>query len=137
VDTTDFEKEIEKAMAETPKKQLPPVRAWSGEIKPTSQPVYDSIKPTVAQPVTLTEQWAMSVNIQRELKERLRKEKAKLLTDHDTEWLALRHRYEQRISDTIADMRAELEAEQRRMVEAYQARSRELDLLAQRVEDDG
>ena len=86
---------------------------------------------------SLTEQWMLSEKIRRELKERLRKEKQKLLTDHDTAWLALRHRYEQRISDTIADMRAELEAEQRRMVEAYQAKSRELDLLAQRVEDDG
>jgi hypothetical protein len=86
---------------------------------------------------SLTEQWNMHRSIGQELRERLRKEKAKLLTDHDTEWLALRHRYEQRISDTIADMRAELESEQRRMVEAYQAKTRELDLLAQRVEDDG
>jgi hypothetical protein len=135
VDTTDFEKEIADAMAEAPKKQLPPVRAWSGEIKPTSQPVYDSIKP--GRSPTLAEDWETHRAIGAALRDKLRKEKAKLLTEHDTEWLALRHRYEQRISDTIADMRAELEAEQRRMVEAYQAKTRELDLLAQRVEDDG
>jgi len=96
-------------------------------------------RPVVArkeEATSLTEQWALSEKIRRELKERLRKEKAKLLTDHDIAWLDLRHRYEQRISDTIADMRAELEAEQRRMVEAFQAKTRELDLLAQRVEDD-
>jgi uncharacterized protein YecT (DUF1311 family) len=136
VDTTDFEKDIADAMAEAPKKQLPPARTWSGEIKPTSQPVYDSIKPTGRSP-TLAEDWETHRAIGAALRDKLRKEKAKLLTEHDIAWLDLRHRYEQRISDTIADMRAELEAEQRRMVEAYQAKTRELDLLAQRVEDDG
>jgi hypothetical protein len=121
VDTTDFEKEIEKVMDHSLTKLT----------KPLTPPVRHKEEAT-----SLAEQWAMSETIRRELKERLRKEKAKILTDHDTEWLALRHRYEQRISDTIADMRAELEAEQRRMVEAYQAKTRELDLLAQRVEDD-
>jgi hypothetical protein len=120
VDTTDFEAEINKAMDHA-----------------ITKPIPRTVSARKEESTSLTEQWAMSENIRRELKDRLRKEKAKILTDHDTEWLALRHRYEQRISDTIADMRAELEAEQRRMVEAYQARTRELDLLAQRVEDDG
>jgi hypothetical protein len=122
VDTTDFEKEIDKAMEMAPKKL-----ADKGTV---------FLRPDGNKPVSLTDQWAMHANIGRELRDRLRREKQKLLNDHDTEWLALRHRYEQRISDTIATMRAELEAEQRRMVEAYQAKSRELDLLAQRVEDD-
>jgi hypothetical protein len=122
VDTTDFEKEIEKVMDHSLTKLT----------KPLTPPVRHKEEAT-----SLTEQWAMHRNIGQELRDRLRKEKAKLLTEHDIAWLDLRHRYEQRISDTIADMRAELEAEQRRMVEAYQAKTRELDLLAQRVEDDG
>jgi len=120
VDTTDFEAEINKAMDHA-----------------ITKPAPRTVIPRKDETTSLTEQWRMSENIRRELKERLRKEKQKLLTDHDVAWLALRHTYEQRISDTIADMRAELEAEQRRMVEAYQVRTRELDLLAQRVEDDG
>ena len=120
MDTTDFETEINKAMDHA-----------------ITKPAPRTVIPRKDETTSLTEQWRMSENIRRELKDRLRKEKQKLLTDHDTEWLALRHRYEQRISDTIADMRAELEAEQRRMVEAFQAKSRELDLLAQRVDDDG
>jgi hypothetical protein len=102
-----------------------------------TKPLPRTVSARKEEATSLTEQWTLHKNIGRELKDRLRKEKQKLLTDHDTEWLALRHRYEQRISDTIADMRAELEAEQRRMVETFQAKSRELDLLAQRVEDDG
>jgi hypothetical protein len=137
VDTTDFEKEIADAMAEKPKPRIdvakinampaPAPRDWNAVVPP----------PKATRSPTLAEDWETHRAIGAALRDKLRKEKQKLLTDHDREWLELRHRYEQRISDTIADMRAELEAEQRRMVEAYQARSRELDLLAQRVEDDG
>jgi len=122
VDTTDFEKEIEKAMQEKP-------------IAPFKPRIDANAKP--AQQVSLAEQWGLSEKIRQELRDRLRKEKAKILTDHDTQWLALRHTYEERISDTIADMRAELAAEQRRLIEAYQEKTRELDLLSKRIEDDG
>jgi hypothetical protein len=120
VDTSDFEKEIEKAM--------------DGAItKPTPRTVI----PRKDETTSLSEQWMLSEKIKYELCDRLRKEKQKLQTDHDTQWLELRHRYEERISNTIADMRAELAAEQRRLVESYQERARELDLLSKKVDGDG
>jgi DNA polymerase II small subunit/DNA polymerase delta subunit B len=120
MDTTDFEKEIEKVMDSAITKPLP--RTVSTRKEETT---------------SLSDQWGLSEKIRQELRDRLRKEKTKILTDHDTQWLALRHTYEERISDTIADMRAELAAEQRRLIEAYQEKTRELDLLSKRVEDDG
>jgi hypothetical protein len=137
MDTTEFDKEIEKAMSDVgaPKPRIDVAKINAMPAPRSTRPWADEQRKPEA--TSLTEQWNMHLSIGQELRDRLRKEKAKILTEHDMAWLELRHRYEQRISDTIADMRAELEAEQRRMVEAYQAKSRELDLLAQRVEDDG
>jgi uncharacterized NAD(P)/FAD-binding protein YdhS len=82
---------------------------------------------------TLAEDWETHRSIGAALRTKLHVEQRKLLTDHDRAWLDLRHRYEERIAQTIADMKAELDSEQRRLVAAYQAKARELDLLAQRI----
>jgi hypothetical protein len=92
------------------------------------------LRPVESKAVTLMEQWDMHEKIGHELRERLRKEKLKILADHDHQWSQIKHDYAQRISEAVAKLESEREDELRKLVEAYQQRIREVDLLTQRMD---
>jgi predicted nuclease with TOPRIM domain len=93
-------------------------------------------KPVTTGSTSLMEQWDMNQNTRRDLKERLRREQQNLIAEHDRKWLALRQLYEERISEMVSKYKAQLDSEQRQLVDAYQRKKRELDLLAERIEGD-
>ena len=109
------------------------------DLGPTKVPLRVATMPKANQleqrEVTLTEQWAMHENIERELRERIRKEGLRIIAEHDRRWSEIKHDYANRISEAVARLEQERDEELNKLVESYRIKNRELHLLTQRIDD--
>ena len=81
---------------------------------------------------TLTDQWGMLENIERELRDRIRREHGSILAEHDRRWVDIQNDYRQRISEEVAGLEKQRDVELKELTDQTALKLREHELLAKR-----
>jgi hypothetical protein len=108
----DLEKDMEKAVAEA-------VR----------------LRPVQKQELSLTDQWTKLTLIERELRDRIRREGQKLINDHDRRWMEIKQDYATRIAEQTVQLEKARDKELEELRLETHAKLREHDMLSQRLQD--
>lgn len=83
---------------------------------------------------TLGDQFAKVEAINRALRDRIGRERMRLLHDHDRRWTETQHDFAVRIHEAVNQLEREREAELRRLADEYHEAAREIDKIASRFE---
>lgn len=137
MNTAELEKEIG---AELDKEFTAPLRAPN--IRPLSSVMKDAqvrAEPEAKQPeaksqfVTLHDQWSMLERVDRELRERIRREKQELMTNYDRSVVEIETIYNIKIGDAIAAIETERREKLSSLADQFAQKIREHELLAKRM----
>ena len=96
------------------------------------RPTLRSITP---QPVSFSEQWDKLEIIERELRDRIRRDRNTIIAEHDRLWVSIQTDYTQRISEEVARLEKMREADLHELTGKTTEKLREHDLLAKRMAD--
>jgi hypothetical protein len=84
-------------------------------------------------PVSLTEQWSRLVEIDKELRDRVRRSRSEMMAAFDAAVVAIKTDFDRRVEEAVADLEAKRQQELRRLTNDTEAKLRDLDLLAARM----
>lgn len=100
------------------------------EFQPLRRPL--SLRSTEKK-VTLTDQWTMLEKIDRELRERIRKERQQIIAQFDRDVVELNNAYTEKIENTIAMLEQDKKNELRELTDKTAQKLQEHDLLSKRM----
>jgi hypothetical protein len=87
----------------------------------------------VTKELTLVEQMNRAEEIQASLRNKLRREKLDLLQEHDRGWTEIKQTYANLIHDAVTKLEAERDKALRDLADTYHTKTREYDLLLERM----
>lgn len=83
--------------------------------------------------VSLADQWTTLEKIDRELRDRIRKERVSIIAEYDRSVVEIENLYAEKISNAIAELEQEKKNELRDLVDRVSVKLREHDLLTKRM----
>ena len=83
--------------------------------------------------VSLADQWTTLEKIDRELRERIRKERISIIAEYDRNVVEIENLYAEKISNTVAAIEQEKKNELRELVDKVSEKLRDHDMLTKRM----
>lgn len=102
--------------------------AFDKELRAQSRPVVVEKKQA-----TVTEQWAMLEKIDRELRDRIRRERQQIISEYDRNVVELENAYSEKIGNTVAMLEQDKKNELSKLAYDTADKLRNHDLLAKRM----
>ena len=92
-----------------------------------------TLRAVTPQPVSLTDQWSKLEIIERELRDRIRRDRNTILAEHDKVWVDIQSDYAQRMSEEMSRLEKMRDADLQELTGKTAEKLREHELLAKRM----
>jgi hypothetical protein len=93
----------------------------------------NTLRSITPQAVSLSDQWTKLETIERELRDRIRRDRNTILAEHDRLWVSIQSDYTQRISEEVARLEKMREADLHELTVKTAEQLREHEMLAKRM----